>query len=271
MADLKAKAPGPQRSQRLAGHIALVTGSDSGIGRAIAEELASEGADVAVTYHSDQDGAEETLRGVKGHGRHGIVVKIDVTDEKSVAEAFNKITSELGVPDILINNAGRQTPGTPVIDLETKDFDAVLKTDLYGPFFCCREFIRLRKSADGGGKIVNVTSVHERIPSPQSAAYGAAKGGLLTFTRSLALEVAPLRINVNALAPGQIRTPMTIERIEDPEIHREEMAQIPWHRPGEPWEVARLAAYLVSDEADYITGQSFTIDGGLEMNWGQGA
>jgi glucose 1-dehydrogenase len=104
-----------------------------------------------------------------------------------------------------------------------------------------------------------------------NAAYGAAKGGLLTFTRSLALELAPERINVNAIAPGLIRTPMTIKRTDDPEKRREEMPNIPWNRPGEPWEIAKLALYLVSEDADYVTGQSFTIDGGLEMIWGQGA
>jgi glucose 1-dehydrogenase len=127
------------------------------------------------------------------------------------------------------------------------------------------------KAHGGRGKIINITSVHEAIPSPGNAAYGAAKGGLLTFTRSLALELAPLRINVNAIAPGLIRTPMTAKRTEDPEKMREELPNIPWNRPGEPWEVARLALYLASEDSDYVTGQSFTIDGGLVMNWGQGA
>src|SRR5207249_11250389 len=121
---------------------------------------------------------------------------------------------------------------------KTKDFDSIIKTDLYGPFFCCREFVRRREAAGGRGKVINVTSVHEAIPSPGNAAYGAAKGGLLTFTRSLALELAPLRINVNAIAPGLIRTPMTAKRTEDPEKMNEELPNIPWNRPGEPWEVA---------------------------------
>ncbi len=113
--------------------------------------------------------------------------------------------------------------------------------------------------------------MHEAIPSPGGPAYGAAKGGLLTFTRSPALELAPLRINVNAIAPGLIRTPMTAKRTENPGIMKEELPRIPWNRVGEPWEIARLGLYLASDDADYVTGQSFTIDGGLKMNWGQGA
>lgn len=255
----------------LTGKIAIVTGSDSGIGQAIAIELAKAGADVAVTFHTDALGAEETARQVRAAGRRVLVKQLDVMDEGAVATLFDAVVRELGVPDILVNNAG--TGGdADVVDMDTATWDRVIRTDLYGPFFGCRAFVRHRKRAAAeGGKIINITSVHEAIPSPGGAAYGAAKGGLLTFTRSLALELAPMRINVNAIAPGLIRTPMTAERTEDPEAMKRELPRIPWNRPGEPWEVARLALYLASDDADYVTGQSFTIDGGLEMNWGQGA
>src|SRR4029079_18399903 len=138
-------------------------------------------------------------------------------------------------------------------------------------FYCCQQFIRLRKRAGGKGKIINITSVHEEIPTPRGAAYGASKGGLKTFTRSLSLELAPDRICVNAIAPGLIRTPMTAKRTEDPETMQRQLPRIPLRRAGEPWEVALLALYLASDYSDYVTGQSFTIDGGLEMNWGHGA
>jgi len=175
------------------------------------------------------------------------------------------------VPDLLVNSAGIGQGGTEIADTEAEDFDRILRTDLRGPFLCCRAFVRARRRAGGGGRIVTITSVHERIPSPGSAAYGAAKGGLLTLMRSLCLEVAKDRIGVNAIAPGLIHTPMTGKRVEDPETMRRELPHIPWGRPGEPEEVARLALYLASDEADYVTGQSFTIDGGLTMNWGQGA
>ncbi len=263
--------PDGRRVLKLEGRVAIVTGSDSGIGRATAEALAMEGADVMVTFHSDEDGARETARQIEAAGRRCSVRQVDVRDEASVREMFDAAERELGEPHILVNNAGTEGSGAAVADTETADFDRVIKTDLYGPFFCCREFVRRRRAAGGVGKIVNVTSVHEAIPSPMNAAYGAAKGALLTFTRSLALEVAPLRINVNAVAPGQIRTPLTKARTDDPEQRAREMPHIPWHRPGEPWEVARLALYLASEESDYVTGQSFTIDGGLEMNWGQGA
>lgn len=255
----------------LADRIALITGSDSGIGRAVAEEFARAGADIVITYHSDADGAAEVVRAVESCGRRAAVRQLDVQDESCVASVFAAAARELGAPDILVNNAGVGGSGESIADMETHAFDRVIRTDLYGPFFCCREFIRYRRSAGGGGKIINITSVHEAIPSPGHAAYGAAKGGLLTFTRSLALELAPLRINVNAVAPGLIHTPMTAQRVENPDTREKEMPNIPWRRPGEPREVARLALYLASPDADYVTGQSMAIDGGLEMNWGQGA
>jgi glucose 1-dehydrogenase len=256
---------------QLEDRIAVVTGSDSGIGQAIAVEFARAGAHVAVTFHSDSAGAEQTATGVRETGRRAIVRQLDVTDEAAVEALFEAVEAELGAPDILVNNAG--TGGdAEVAGMTTQTWDRVIRTDLYGPFFCCRAFTHHRRRVGGGGgKIINVTSVHEAIPTPGGAAYGAAKGGLLTFTRSLALELAPERINVNALAPGLIRTPMTYERTSDPEAMKKELPRIPWNRPGEPWEVARLALYLASEDSDYVTGQSFTIDGGLEMNWGQGA
>jgi glucose 1-dehydrogenase len=255
----------------LANRIAIVTGSDSGIGQAIAEAFAKAGADVVVTFHTDPTGAKETARRIESAGRRACLQALNVCDESSVALAFREAEARLGAPDILVNNAGIIGKGTSVAQTTTEDFDLVIKTDLYGPFFCAREFIRGRQKAGGRGKLINITSVHDTIPSPNQAAYGAAKGGLLTFTRSLALELAPLRINVNAISPGLIRTPMTKARIDDPERMKQELPQIPWNRPGEPEEVAKLAVYLASDDADYVTGQNFTIDGGLEMNWGQGA
>jgi glucose 1-dehydrogenase len=256
----------------LEGRIAFITGSDSGIGQAIAEQFAKAGADVIVTFHTDSDGAKETARRVEAAGRRACVQALNVCDEESVALAFQEAQSQLGAPDILVNNAGVGGKGATVADMTTEEFDLVIKTDLYGPFFCTREFLRRRQGSSGkSGKIINITSVHDSIPSPEAAAYGAAKGGLLTFTRSLALELAAERINVNAISPGLIRTPMTKERVEDPEKMKKELPRIPWNRPGEPREVARLALYLVSEDADYVTGQNFTIDGGLEMNWGQGA
>ena len=258
-------------SQDLTGKIAVVTGGDSGIGRAIAVELAKAGADVLVTYLHDRAGAEDTVRLIEEAARRGVASHTDQRDPKAVAKLFAEVEAKLGTPFILVNNAGIGGGDGDVAELGIDDWDNTIRTNLYGPFYCCQHFVRARKRAGGQGKIINITSVHEEIPTPGGAAYGASKGGLKTFTRSLSLEVAPDRINVNAIAPGLIRTPMTARRTEDPEQMRRQLPRIPLQRAGEPWEVARLALYLASDDADYVTGQSFTIDGGLEMNWGQGA
>lgn len=254
---------------KLSGKIAIITGSDSGMGQAMACAFAREGAAVAVTYHSDSEGAQRTLEAVEQAGCRGLVRQLDVTDPQSVAALFQAVDEELGNPDILVNNAGIGGSGA-LAEISPETFDKVLKTDLYGPFYCAQEFVRRRQNA-GGGKILNITSVHDSIPSPGHSPYGAAKGGLLALTRSLALELAPQRINVNAIAPGLIHTPMTAQRLDDPRQREQELPDIPWGRAGKPEEVTELALYLVGPDADYVTGQSFVIDGGLEMNWGQGA
>ena len=258
-------------ANRLDGKIAIVTGSDSGIGQATAEEFAKEGADVVVTYFRDQDGAEETRRRVEAAGRRALVARLDVRDPTEVAQMFEATARQLGTPYILVNNAGIDSTGKPVADTPLEDWDNELKTNLYGPFYCCQQFIRARKAAGGRGKIINVTSVHEEIPRAGSAGYDAAKGGLRNLTRTLCLELAPDRINVNNLAPGMVLTPMNQAAIDDPKVRDEQVQNIPWKRAAEPWEIARLAVYLASDEADYVTGQTFVIDGGLMMNVGQGA
>ena len=253
---------------KLEGKVAVITGSDSGIGRATAIAFAREGADVAVDYLEDQAGAEETKRQVEEAGQRAVVVQSDVRDPEQVAHFFER-AQELGTPYVLTNNAGASADG-PVAELPLEDWDKVLKTNLYGPFYCCQHFIRLRKAAGGGGIIINLTSVHQELPTLGGAAYDASKGGLRNLTRVLALELAPHKINVNNLAPGMVLTPFNQEALEDEETRRESTQNIPWKRAAEPWEVAALALYLASEDANFVTGQTFTIDGGQSVNVGQG-
>lgn len=252
---------------KLQGKIALVTGSDSGIGQATAELFAREGADICISYHSDQSGAEETKRRVEAAGRRALVVQCDVGDPGSVKALFERAEG-LGTLDILVNNAGKGMGGMPVADMEDAKLEQILRTDLMGPLFCARAFIRLRRANGGKGRIVNISSVAQHLPTPGSAPYGMAKAGVGSLARSLARELAEDRINVNNVAPGLIETPMTEATLDGPKKADSSMAAIPWHRPGQPEEIARVVLFLASDDGDYVTGQTWVMDGGLTMNWG---
>jgi len=252
----------------LTGKIVVITGADSGIGQATAELLAKAGADIALSYHTDAEGAEETRRRVEAAGRRALVAQADVGDPASVEALFAAAESKLGRPDLLVANAGQGMSGMPVAEMKDEKLEQILRTDLMGPLFCARAFVRRRKSAGGKGRIVFVSSVAGHLPTPESAPYGMAKAGVNSLVRSLSVEVAPDKINVNAVAPGLIRTPMTQKRLDDPKEREKSMAAIPWHRPGEPEEIAGLVLFLASDAADYVTGQTFVMDGGLTMNWG---
>lgn len=256
---------------KLTGQIALITGSDSGIGQATAIAFAENGADVVVTYLHDRTGAERTRERVEAHGRRAIVVQADLRQESEVERLFDEAEAAFGTLHILMNNAGVDASGTPVADLSTEVFDERLKTYVYAPFWCSRRFIDIRRRDGGGGKIINVTSVHEEQPRAGAADYDCAKGGLRNLTRTLALELAPLHINVNNLSPGMVLTPFNQQAVDDPEIREQQVQSIPWKRAAEPEEIARLAVFLASPDADYVTGASYVMDGGLMQNTGQGA
>ncbi len=253
---------------QLQGKIVLVTGADSGIGQATAELFAQQGADVAISYHTDADGIAETKRLVEAAGRRVHVSQSDVGDPASVKSMFAAVVDALGTPDLLVANAGVGMGGMPVAEMDDAELDLVLQTDLKGPLYCAREFVRLRKAAGGKGRIVFIGSVAGHLPTPGSAPYGMAKAGVNSLVRSLSVEVAPDRINVNAVAPGLIGTPMTQKRLDDPAAREKSMAAIPWGRPGEAKEIAGLTLFLASDAADYVTGQTWVMDGGLTMHWG---
>jgi len=256
---------------RLKDRVALITGSDSGIGQGTAIELAKEGADVVVHYLDDQEGAERTRRAVEGEGRRAIVVQADVSVEAEVERMFDDALEAFGRVDILVNNAGVDASGTQVAEMATDVWERAIRTNLYGYFFTARRFIKERRRAGGKGKIINVTSVHDTIPRAGAADYDCSKGGQLNLTRTLALELAPDHINVNSIGPGMVLTPFNQQAIDDPKEREKEVQSIPWKRAAEPWEIGRLAVYLVSDDADYVTGATYYIDGGLMQNQGQGA
>lgn len=255
----------------LEGKIAVITGADSGIGQAIAKELSEKGAHILINYHSDQQGAEETLKMVQKNGSKGLIIQADVSDYEQIKNMYKTVQSELGVPWILINSAGTDSSGKGVDEMDIDDFDKTIRTNLYGTFYNCKEFILLRKADGGKGKIINITSVHEDIPRAGAAEYCASKGAVRNLTRCLALELAEFKINVNNLAPGMVLTPMNQEAMDDPELLKKQVQSIPWKRAAEPWEIAKLAAYLVSEDSAYAAGQTFTLDGGLMQNMGQGA
>jgi glucose 1-dehydrogenase len=257
----------------LSGRTALITGSDSGIGQGTAIEFAREGADVVVNYLHDEEGAEKTKAQVEAHGQRAVVVQADVSQEAEVERLFQEAVEAFGRVDILMNCAGIDASGVAVADVSMEEFDRSMRINLYGPVMCAKHFIRQNRTHGGGrpGRILNVTSVHEEIPRAGAADYDCAKGALRNLTRTLALELAETGITVNNISPGMVLTPFNQQAIDDPKIREQQTASIPMKRAAEPTEIGRLAVFLASDDAAYVTGSSYVMDGGLMQNQGQGA
>lgn len=256
---------------KLNGKTALITGSDSGIGQATAIEFAKEGANVVITYHSDEEGGKETLKKVENEGAKGLVLQVDVSNEQAVEQMFDSALAEFGTIDILMNNAAVNGLGIEIADLSTEKWDKAIKTNLYGYFFCVRRFIKIRRENGGKGKILNVSSVHEEIAAPGTGEYCSSKGAIKMLTRTLALELAEEGINVNNIAPGMILTPMNQEAKDNKEEREEKTQNIPMKRAGRPEEIGKLAVFLASSDSDYVTGSTYFMDGGLMRAVGQGA
>jgi len=256
---------------KLKGRSAFVTGAASGIGAAIAERFARAGARVAIVVRTDDERARRTLATVHSAGSDGAILVADVGDPGEVRSAFERARMVLGTPTILVNDAGVDALGKKVSELELHEWEAALRTNLTGPFVCTRAFLHSLGDDVAGGKIINISSVHEELPRAGAAEYCASKGGLRNLTRCLALELAPRKINVNSIAPGMILTPMNQKDLDDPKQRKADEDTIPWKRGGQPAEIAELALFLASSAADYVTGSTYVMDGGLMQNTGQGA
>ena len=255
----------------LKGRIAVVTGATSGIGAACVAALAAAGADVGLLCHGDEAKGADGVATVRALGGRAIAARVDVADETSVAKAFDAVHAAIGVPDILVNSAGLNMSGVPVSEMELAQWNRLIATDLTGSFLTCRRFVRDLKPTGRIGAVINITSVHAFAMRAGGADYDAAKGGQANLTRTLALEVAEVGVTVNAIAPGMILTPMNEQALHDEDYRRSLEHHIPAKRAGKPEEVARVAVFLASPDAAYITGATIVIDGGLSLVQAVGA
>ncbi|MCM6771991.1 SDR family oxidoreductase [Nocardia sp. CDC159] len=239
---------------------AVVTGSDSGIGAAIAVALAGGGVDVGITYHRDEQGARRTAEEVRAQGARAAVRRLDLTDLPTAAAVVDELAEELGGIDVLVNCAGTGS-AQKVMDMDFETWRGVLSVDLDGAFLCSQRAAARMIEAGRGGRIINITSVHEHAPRVGAAPYCAAKAGLGALTKVLAMELAEYDITVNSVAPGEISTPMTGQEDADP--REQPRPGIPLGRPGHAREVAAVVAFLATPAAGYVTGASYVVDGGM--------
>jgi glucose 1-dehydrogenase len=253
-------------SGRLAGKVAIVTGSGSGIGKSIAIRLASEGASLVVDYRNHVEEAQDTKAKVEAAGGKAILVEADVSILADTQNLVDEAYKQLGRCDILVNNAGIEIE-SPFWDVTEKDYDAVLNVNLKGAFFLTQAFVRRLRDAKLPGRVINISSVHEDMVFPHFSTYCVSKGGMRMLTRDLAVELGPLNITVNNIAPGAISTPINTKLLDNKAELEALLKNIPLGRMGTPEDVAGLALFLASDDGAYCTGSTFIIDGGLMRNY----
>ena len=251
---------------RLQGKVALVTGSSQGIGQGVAIRLAQEGAKIIVNYHSNPAGADDTLAQIRAAGSDGISIQADLGQTSEIDGLIQQGLSKFGQIDILVNNAGMEKRA-PFWEVQECDYDLVLQVNLKGVFFTTQSFVKQLMARKAPGRIVNMSSVHEELPFPHFASYCASKGGLKMLCRNLAIELAPYNITINNVAPGAIETPINTKLLNDKDKLAALLSNIPLRRLGKPADVAGAVAFLASDDADYITGTTIFVDGGLLWNY----
>ncbi len=250
----------------LQGKVAIVTGASSGIGQGIAKRLGSEGVKIIVDYVGHPEGAEETARAIKDAGGDAEIVAADVTSTDAVRALVDAAWTRFGSADVLVNNAGMEKK-SDFWDTPEGDYDTVMAVNLRGPFFLSQAFVRRLRDAKKPGRIINISSVHEDMVFPGFATYCCSKGGLRMLMRDLAVELGPLGITVNNVAPGAIATPINKSLLENKPELDVLLGNIPLRRLGTPEDVAGLVAFLASDDGGYITGSTFVVDGGLMRNY----
>jgi glucose 1-dehydrogenase len=252
--------------QRLNGKVAIVTGASQGIGQGIAKRLGCEGARVIVDYVGTPQGAEETERAIEQCGSQGAIVQADITRDEDICKLVDTAWDKFGAADILVNNAGMERKSM-FWDTPESDYDKILAVNLRGPFFLTQAFVRRLRDAKKPGRVINISSVHEDMAFPGFATYCCSKGGMRMMMRDLAVELGPLGITVNNVAPGAISTPINKALLDDKPKLNALLGKIPLGRLGTPDDVAGLVAFLCSEDAAYITGSTFVVDGGLMRHY----
>ena len=253
-------------ANRLSGKTVAITGGSQGIGLAIALRFAEEGADISFCYRSNKAGADAVVANIQKTGRKVAGFQYDVSSISDGQRFIADTATQFGKIDILVNNAGLERRAD-FWDVTEADFDAVMNVNLKGLFFITQAFVRNRMAAKTGGKVINISSVHEELPFPHFASYCASKGGVKMLTRNLSIELAPLGITINSIAPGAIETPINKNLLNDPTKLNALLENIPLKRLGTPEDVANMAVFLASEESNYATGTSFFVDGGLTWNY----
>jgi glucose 1-dehydrogenase len=252
---------------QLENKVAIVTGSSLGIGRAIAVAFGREGASVAINYRSHPEEGEQAVQEIVKGGGQAISVRADVSEPEEVKGLIQKTVQEFGRLDIMVNNAGIEQK-IPFLETPLEVWEKVISVNLTGVWIGCQEAARQMVSQGDGGRIINVSSVHEDLPMPTNSPYCAAKGGLRMLMRTIAVELAPHSITVNNIAPGAVETPINKNLDAHPEQRQELLSEIPLGRIGQPEEIASVAVYLASDASSYSTGSTFFVDGGMMRHSG---